>query len=102
METIGKATWAHSVRALKPGGSIVISGATTGDAPADLSRIFFLQLSVIGSTMGTREELDRLARFCVDRSIRPAIQATLPLEEARSGFESMLAGDIHGKIVFTR
>jgi NADPH:quinone reductase-like Zn-dependent oxidoreductase len=102
METTGQATWAHSVRALKPGGTIVISGATTGDAPpAELTRIFFLQLSVVGSTMGTREELDRLIRLCVDKDVRPAIQTTLPLREARQGFETMLRGETSGKIVFT-
>jgi NADPH:quinone reductase-like Zn-dependent oxidoreductase len=102
MDTTGQATWAHSVRALKPGGKIVISGATTGDAPpAELTRIFFLQLSVIGSTMGTREELERLIRFCVDKDVRPAINVTLPLTEARTGFESMLRGETSGKIVFT-
>ncbi len=102
METIGKATWGHSLRALKPGGMIIVSGATTGDAPpAELSRVFFLQLSIIGSTMGTREELERLVRFCVDRDVRPLIHTTLPLADARQGFETMLAGDIVGKIVFT-
>ena len=65
METVGQATWAHSVRSLKPGGLIVICGATSGDAqPAELTRIFFTQLSVTGSTMGTRDQLARLARFC--------------------------------------
>jgi NADPH:quinone reductase-like Zn-dependent oxidoreductase len=102
METTGQATWAHSVRALKPGGTIVISGATTGDAPpAELTRIFFLQLSVVGSTMGTREELERLMRLCVDTGIRPVIHETLPLREARQGFEAMLQGETVGKIVFT-
>ncbi len=102
METTGEATWAHSVRALKPGGTIVISGATTGDAPpAELTRIFFLQLSVIGSTMGTREELERLIRLCVDQGVRPVIHATLPLRRAREGFEEMLQGETSGKIVFT-
>jgi NADPH:quinone reductase-like Zn-dependent oxidoreductase len=102
MESTGKATWGHSVRALKPGGVIVISGATTGDAsPAELSRIFFLQLSVVGSTMGTRHELERLIRFCVERDVRPAIHATMPLRDARQGFETMLAGEMVGKIVFT-
>lgn len=101
MDTTGQATWAHSVRALKPGGKLVISGATTGDAPpAELTRIFFLQLSVIGSTMGTRDELERLIRLCVDRGVRPAISATLPLAEAREGFEAMLRGETSGKIVF--
>jgi NADPH:quinone reductase-like Zn-dependent oxidoreductase len=102
METTGQATWAHSVRSLKPGGTIVISGATTGDAPpAELTRIFFLQLSVIGSTMGTREELERLVRLCVDKHVRPVIHSTLPLRQARKGFETMLSGETAGKVVFT-
>ncbi|MGO9901185.1 MAG: zinc-binding dehydrogenase [Solirubrobacteraceae bacterium] len=101
METTGQATWAHSLRSLKPGGSIVVSGATTGDAPsAELARMFFFQLSVLGSAMGTREELRRLARFCVDKGVRPVIDRTLPLADAREGFQAMLDGDIHGKIVF--
>jgi NADPH:quinone reductase-like Zn-dependent oxidoreductase len=103
METVGEATWGHSLRSLKPGGTIVVSGATTGDRPpAELSRVFFLQLSVVGSTMGTRDELERLIRFCVDKDVRPSIHATLPLEQARQGFEEMLNGEIFGKIVFTR
>jgi NADPH:quinone reductase-like Zn-dependent oxidoreductase len=102
METIGEATWKHSVRSLRPGGRIVVSGATTGDAPpSELSRVFFLQLSVIGSTMGTRDELERLIRFCVDRNVRPAIHATMPLGDARDGFQALLAGDAVGKVVFT-
>ena len=102
METVGEATWAHSLRTLKPGGTIVTSGATTGHAPsAELRRIYFLQLSVIGSTMGTREELERLAQLCVTTGVRPVIDKTLALAEARHGFEAMLAGDIQGKIVFT-
>jgi NADPH:quinone reductase-like Zn-dependent oxidoreductase len=102
METVGEATWAHSVRALKPGGTIVISGATSGDAPpAELTRIFFLQLSVLGSTMGTRDELERLVRFCMEHEIRPQIHATHPLADARAGFEQLLAGEVVGKFVFT-
>jgi NADPH:quinone reductase-like Zn-dependent oxidoreductase len=102
METVGKATWAHSVRSLKPGGKLVVSGATSGDAPpAELTRVFFLQLSVIGSTMGTRDELERLIRFCLERGIKPPIHATLPLADAREGFQALLDGDVVGKIVFT-
>jgi NADPH:quinone reductase-like Zn-dependent oxidoreductase len=102
METVGKATWAHSVRSLKPGGKLVVSGATSGDAPgAELTRVFFLQLSVIGSTMGTRDELERLMRFCLERDIRPAVHETLPLLEARDGFRMLLEGDVVGKVVFT-
>jgi NADPH:quinone reductase-like Zn-dependent oxidoreductase len=102
METVGRATWSHSIKSLKPGGTLVVSGATSGDAEAaELSRVFFLQLSVIGSTMGTRNELERLIRFCVEKDIRPEIQTTLPLGEARQGFETMLQGEMFGKIVFT-
>ncbi|MGO9819638.1 MAG: zinc-binding dehydrogenase [Solirubrobacteraceae bacterium] len=101
METVGQATWAHSVRSLKPGGTLVVSGATSGPAPpAELNRVFFLQLSVIGSTMGTRNELERLIRFCLERDIRPTIHATLPLADAREGFQALLDGDVVGKVVF--
>jgi NADPH:quinone reductase-like Zn-dependent oxidoreductase len=102
METVGEATWAHSLRALKPGGAIVISGATSGSAPpADLSRIFFLQLSVLGTTMGSRDQLGRLLRFCEQTGIRPVIDRTLPLTKARDGFAALLSGEVFGKVVFT-
>jgi NADPH:quinone reductase-like Zn-dependent oxidoreductase len=101
-ETTGQATWSHSVKSLKPGGRIVVSGATTGDAPsAELTRVFFLQLSVIGSTMGTRDELERLMRLCVEKEIRPVIDTTIPLADAREGFQRMQAGEMFGKLVFT-
>jgi NADPH:quinone reductase-like Zn-dependent oxidoreductase len=102
LETVGEATWAHSIRSLKPGGTLVVSGATTGQAPpAELGRVFFLQLSVVGSTMGTRDELERLIRFCVENDLRPVIDRKLPLAQARNGFTAMLEGSIVGKIVFT-
>jgi len=102
METVGQATWEHSIRSLKPGGKLVVSGATSGESPpAQLTRVFFTQLSVIGSTMGTRDELERLIRFCLQRDIHPVVHATMPLADARQGFEAMLGGDIVGKVVFT-
>jgi NADPH:quinone reductase-like Zn-dependent oxidoreductase len=102
METVGEATWAHSLRSLKPGGAIVISGATSGSVPsADLSRVFFLQLSVIGSTMGNRDELARLLTFMEQTGARPLIDRTMPLSEARDGFDAMISGDLFGKVVFT-
>ncbi len=102
METVGQATWSHSVRSLKPGGRIVISGATSGDVPpAELTRIFFTQLSVVGSTMGTRSELGRLLSFCQQTGIRPLIDRTLPLASAPDAFAAMIDGTHNGKIVFT-
>ena len=102
METVGEATWSHSVKSLKPGGVIVTSGATTGFGPkAELNRIFFTQLSVIGSTMGTRDELESLMRMCQVSSVRPQIDVELPLDQARDGFARMLEGRTAGKIVFT-
>ncbi|MFG1974665.1 zinc-binding dehydrogenase [Nonomuraea fuscirosea] len=102
METVGQATWDHSLKSLKPGGCIVVSGATSGAVPpADLNRVFFLQLSVVGSTMGTREQLGRLAVFLEQTGLRPEIDRVLPLTEARDGFAAMASGEIFGKIVFT-
>jgi NADPH:quinone reductase-like Zn-dependent oxidoreductase len=102
MESVGQATWAHSLRALKPGGRIVVCGATSGAVPpADLNRVFFLQLSVVGSTMGTRDELERLAVFLEQTGVRPKIDRIMPLEQAKDGFAAMIAGDLFGKVVFT-
>src|SRR5712692_6854263 len=102
METVGQATWAHSLRALRPGGRIVICGATSGAVPpADLNRVFFLQLSVVGSTMGTRDQLGRLLRFCEQTGVRPKIDRTMPLASAADGFAAMISGELFGKVVFT-
>jgi NADPH:quinone reductase-like Zn-dependent oxidoreductase len=102
MESVGEATWSHSIKSLKPGGVVVTCGATTGFNPgAELNRVFFTQLSVIGSTMGTREELADLIRMCQVTGVRPKIDVELPLAEAREGFERMLEGRTAGKIVFT-
>jgi NADPH:quinone reductase-like Zn-dependent oxidoreductase len=104
METVGAATWNHSLRSLRPGGTLVISGATSGPNPdsTELNRIFFLQLRVIGSTMGTRGELGQLVSFLDATGTRPLIDRTLPMTDARDGFTAMNDGDVFGKIVFTR
>jgi NADPH:quinone reductase-like Zn-dependent oxidoreductase len=104
METVGRATWSHSIRALRPGGAIVISGTTSGPNldDAELTRIFFLQLRVIGSTMGTTTELAGLVNLMDATGVRPLIDRELPMEQAREGFAAMAEGDVFGKIVFTR
>jgi NADPH:quinone reductase-like Zn-dependent oxidoreductase len=104
METVGRATWSHSIRSLRPGGKVVISGTTSGPNldDAELTRIFFLQLQVIGSTMGTRDELAGLVNLLDASGTRPLVDRTMPMEKARDGFAAMADGDLFGKIVFTR
>ncbi len=103
METVGAATWGHSLKALRPGGTVVISGATSGPNPdrTELNRVFFLQLRVQGSTMGTRDELRALAEMLDVTGTRPLIDRTLPLDQAKDGFAAMVDGTLFGKVVFT-
>lgn len=103
METVGQATWTHSIRALRPGGTIVISGTTSGPNldDAELTRIFFLQLRIIGSTMGTSKELAGLLNLLDSSGARPLIDRILPMAQAKEGFAAMADGDVFGKIVFT-
>jgi NADPH:quinone reductase-like Zn-dependent oxidoreductase len=103
IETVGAATWSHSVKSLRPGGTLVISGATSGTNPpsTELNRIFFLELRVIGSTMGTKDELEDLLGFCAATGIRPIIDTVLPMDRAREGFEQLERGEVFGKIVLT-
>jgi NADPH:quinone reductase-like Zn-dependent oxidoreductase len=102
MESVGAATWSHSVNVLKPGGTLVICGATSGDNPpkAELTKIYFKPLRVIGSVMGTREELISLTQMLVATGLRPHIDRVLPLADATAGFAAMIAGDHFGKIIF--
>ena len=103
IETVGAATWSHSVKSMRPGGTIVISGATSGDAPshAELTRIFFQQMRVHGSTMGTRDELHALAQFMDVTGTRPLIDREIPMADAASGLQSVIDGSVFGKIVLT-
>ena len=100
MESVGAATWQHSVRALRPGGTIVISGATSGDAsPAELTRIFFLQLRVLGSTMGSISEFQEMLDLMESKKITPVIDSTYDFADAPIAFARMNDGELFGKIV---
>ena len=101
LDTVGAATWSHSINALRPGGTLVLAGATSGDQPerAELRKIFFKPLQVIGSTMGTRAELVALTRMLACTGVRPVIDRVLPLTRAAEGFAALIAGEVFGKIV---
>lgn len=100
IESVGAATWDHSLKSLVPGGTVVVCGSTSGpNPPADLRRVFFRQLRIVGSTMGTRDELEALLAFLVSTGVRPVIDSVLPMAEAASGFSRLWAGDVFGKIV---
>jgi len=103
METVGAATWSHSIKSLRPGGTLVIAGATAGFTPevGELNRIFFLQLRIQGSTMGTRDELSQLMQFMSLTGVRPVVDRTLAMADARDGFVALAEGDVFGKLVLT-
>jgi len=102
IETVGEATMDHSLKSLKPGGRVVVAGSTSGhQAALDLRRVFFLQLSVIGSTMGNRDELDALLKLLARTGLRPEVDSTYALSDAREAFARMERGEAFGKIVLT-
>jgi len=102
IETVGAATFDHSLKCAKPGGRIVVSGATAGHLPqVDLRRVFALQLEILGSSMGTRDELRDLLALCAEKDLRPVVDSVYPFPDARAAFEHLATGDIFGKIVLT-
>jgi NADPH:quinone reductase-like Zn-dependent oxidoreductase len=100
IETVGAATIDHSIKSTKPGGRIVLSGVTSGHlATVDLRRVFFLQQQILGSTMGTREELESLLRFVTERQIRPVVDSVYGFSEVRRAFARLASGEVFGKVV---
>ncbi|HVQ88209.1 MAG TPA: zinc-binding dehydrogenase, partial [Actinomycetes bacterium] len=94
--------WSHSLKSLRPGGRIVVCGSTSGpNPPADLARVFFLQLSIIGSTMGTRDELEQLMQLCDREGLVPLVDRTFSLGDAWSALEYLNSGETFGKVVVT-
>ncbi len=100
LDTVGEATWGLSLRAVRPGGTVVVAGATSGANPrAQLNRVFWRQLTVAGTSMGTRGELERLVALCAAGALRPLVDRVVPLEEAGSAFAALAAGEQRGKLV---
>ena len=102
VEHVGQATWATSLQVAAPGGRITVCGATSGpNPPAALHRIWWKQLSILGSTMGTGEDFARAYELVGSGRARPVIDEVLPLEEIRAAHERLEAGEQLGKIVLT-
>ncbi|MCK6212666.1 zinc-binding dehydrogenase [Georgenia sp. EYE_87] len=100
LETVGEATWSHSLRALRPGGTVAVAGATSGAMPpADLSRVFFRSLRIAGTTMGTREQLVAVQQMLLATGVRPLVDSVVPLDGVRDALARMAGGDVVGKIV---
>ncbi|WP_062293808.1 zinc-binding dehydrogenase [Demequina phytophila] len=102
VETVGNATWKHSIASVRNGGTITIAGHTTGDPdPALLTRVFFHELRIQGVTMGTREDLAALLAFLARTGLRPTIDSTYPLARARDAIARVAGGEHLGKVVLT-
>ena len=102
LESVGAATWSHSMSSVKPGGTVVVIGATSGDPTRmEISRLFFQEVHVVGATMGTRDELARLAVFCARTGVRPVLDRTYALTDARDALARLAGGGQFGKIVVT-
>lgn len=100
MDPVGGPVFPHSVAALRPGGRVVIAGAVGGAVVRlDLTELFVRSVSVIGSALGSPEELDRLARLCAGQALTVPIDSVWPLKQGREAFERMRQGQPFGKIV---
>jgi NADPH:quinone reductase-like Zn-dependent oxidoreductase len=100
LEHVGPATWDESLRSLKPAGTLVTCGATTGPQVGfDLRFVFSRQLSVLGSYMGTMGELHEVLKHVFSGRLKPIVDRTFPLKEARAAHEYMEKSQMFGKIV---
>lgn len=100
VETVGEATWSHSLKSLRPGGTVVVCGATSGpNPPADLNRVFFLQLRIIGSTMGNRAELAELFALLERSGVRPRIDRVVGFDGIADALGDLAGGEVLGKVV---
>lgn len=99
IETVGEATWKHSLRSVRPGGRVVVSGATTGDPSADLPRIFYRQISIIGVSGASRVETEQLLRFMEAADLHPVIDSVFAFENIHQAFQRAQHPDLFGKVV---
>jgi NADPH:quinone reductase-like Zn-dependent oxidoreductase len=103
IDNVGRATWSHTLSSVRRGGTVVINGVTTGqEALTDLLPLFANSITIRGAIMGTLEEMKRMINFVINAKLRPEIGHVVPMTEARESIRAMIAGDTHGKTVFTR
>jgi len=102
VDSVGEATWMQSLKAAAKGGRIVTCGATSGPNPKEEIRlIFWNQLSIIGSTMGSRDDWRRLMAAVTSHHLRPVVDRVLPLADGRSGYRRLEDAEQFGKIVLS-
>lgn len=100
IDSVGEATWSSSLAAARPGGRIVTCGATSGFvAGTNLGRVFAKQLHIMGSTMGTRQELEDLVALVIRTGIRPVVDSVSSPRDVIPQYERLLAGQVFGKLV---
>lgn len=102
IDSVGAPVMTHSIKSLKPGGRLVNCGVTGGPiAEVDMRHVFFKQLEILGSTMGTRDELVEVIRFCAERGVKPLIDSTFALADAEAALRRLDSGEAFGKVVIT-
>ena len=102
VEHVGEATWKTSLQVARTGGRIVVCGATSGpNPPANLHRIFWKQLSILGSTMGTAEDFAGVYELVASGRVKPLVDRVFPLEEAAEAHRHLESGKQFGKVVLT-
>jgi NADPH:quinone reductase-like Zn-dependent oxidoreductase len=102
IEHVGTATWEKSVKSLAPGGRLVTCGATTGyDAKLDLRFLFSRQLSLLGSYMGTKDELRTVLKLVAQGRLKPVVDKVFPLAECGAAHEYLEQGKHFGKVVLS-
>ena len=100
LDSVGKATWKQSIASLARGGRLLTCGATTGPNPEeDIARIFWNQLTVLGSTMGTHAEFAGMLRMFQGGKVRPVVDSVFPLPEAKEAERRLEEKGQFGKIV---
>jgi zinc-binding alcohol dehydrogenase/oxidoreductase len=102
VEHVGEATWQRSLRAVRTGGRVAVCGATSGpNPPAALHRIWWKQLTIVGSTMGTKEDFEAVYELVASGRVKPLVDKVFPLAEAAAAHERMEAGEHLGKIILS-